>query len=365
MSKKITNNNVPFDMKAASSANPTDKTEESVYTERLNEKGLKIILKYKFDPVMWLQFYEKYSHNPASKRLMRCMVQIGTIDACLRGKYFLPEGEGVNLNKKEMEKISKSTRMYTADNKFKAAPQYDNTVVRVVRGDCLEAALHLKTITIKGKLLNPATLIMASASLPGGGYRSGAGAQEENLHRRTNLFQCLEDPYEMTPNRSWGYPLPEFGGIYVSDAYVLRGSEPRGYPFLEAPQRMSFIAVAAYKSPPTETVNEKYKLSKKIAQHTKKKIQTILNIALDNNHDSIVLGAFGCGAYANPPEHMAELFKEVIQTDFRNCFKAVIFAILDTQSPQDHNPEGNVAPFASVFNTEPIDIDDFIQLKEI
>jgi hypothetical protein len=62
---------------------------------------------------------------------------------------------------------------------------------------------------------------------------------------------------------------------------------------------------------------------------------------------------------------MAELFKEVIQTDFRNCFKAVIFAILDTQSPQDHNPEGNIAPFASVFNTEPIDIDDFIQLKEI
>lgn len=68
---------------------------------------------------------------------------------------------------------------------------------------------------------------------------------------------------------------------------------------------------------------------------------------------------------ANPPEHMAELFKEVIQTDFRNCFKAVIFAILDTQSPQDHNPEGNVAPFATVFNTEPIDIDDFIQLNEL
>lgn len=68
---------------------------------------------------------------------------------------------------------------------------------------------------------------------------------------------------------------------------------------------------------------------------------------------------------ANPPEHMAELFKEVIQSDSRNCFKAVVFAILDTQSPQDHNPEGNVAPFAAVFNTEPIDIDDFIQLTEL
>lgn len=34
------------------------------------------------------------------------------------------------------------------------------------------------------------------------------------------------------------------GGVYVSEAYVIRGSEPRGYPFLETPQRMSFIAVA-------------------------------------------------------------------------------------------------------------------------
>jgi len=51
---------------------------------------------------------------------------------------------------------------------------------------------------------------MASASHPGGGYRKGAGAQEENLHRRTNLFQCLEDPYQLV-NRSWSYPLPQFG----------------------------------------------------------------------------------------------------------------------------------------------------------
>ena len=62
---------------------------------------------------------------------------------------------------------------------------------------------------------------------------------------------------------------------------------------------------------------------------------------------------------------MAELFKEVIQTDFRNCFKAIIFAIIDTQAPQDHNPQGNVTPFASVFNTEAIDIDNFIQLNEL
>jgi hypothetical protein len=38
----------------------------------------------------------------------------------------------------------------------------------------------------------------------------GCGAQEENLHRRTNLFQCLEDSYnELEGKRDWSYPIPE------------------------------------------------------------------------------------------------------------------------------------------------------------
>lgn len=44
-----------------------------------------------------------------------------------------------------------------------------------------------------------------------GGYRKGAGAQEENLHRRTNLYACTDDPYLENPNRRWSYPLAEFG----------------------------------------------------------------------------------------------------------------------------------------------------------
>eukprot|EP00969_Alexandrium_andersonii_P237340 10476359-Alexandrium_andersonii.AAC.1 len=37
-----------------------------------------------------------------------------------------------------------------------------------------------------------AVLNMASSRHPGGGVKSGQGAQEENLHRRTDAFRFLE-----------------------------------------------------------------------------------------------------------------------------------------------------------------------------
>lgn len=83
---------------------------------------------------------------------------------------------------------------------------------------------------------------MASMSNPGGGYRKGSNAQEENLFRRTNLFQCIDDPYQMDQKREWSYPLPEFGGLYIKDAVVFRDSEENGYAFFKHPDSMSFIA---------------------------------------------------------------------------------------------------------------------------
>lgn len=77
-----------------------------------------------------------------------------------------------------------------------------------------------------------------------GGYIKGAGAQEENLYRRTNFFQIVDDPYQQWNSfRNWNYPLPEFGGLYIPNAYVFRKSELNGYAFLEKPEFMSFVAV--------------------------------------------------------------------------------------------------------------------------
>ena len=48
-----------------------------------------------------------------------------------------------------------------------------------------------------------AVLNMANAFKPGGGFRGGAGAQEETLHRRTDLYRLLE---AQRPDKL--YPIP-------------------------------------------------------------------------------------------------------------------------------------------------------------
>jgi len=55
--------------------------------------------------------------------------------------------------------------------------------------------------------------------------------------------------------------------------------------------------------------------------------------------DTIVLGAFGCGAFHNPPDQVARMFKEVLQeSSIQNLYREIIFAIKEEHNaPQDSN----------------------------
>lgn len=108
---------------------------------------------------------------------------------------------------------------------------------------------------------------------------------------------------------------------------------------------MSFLALSAYCSP--SLTKDKQRLIPQIAEKTKRKIRCMLATGLLYGHDSLVLSALGCGAFRNPPLHVAELFKEVLsEEEFVNRYKHISFAILD-----DHNArgQGNYQPFLEVF----------------
>ena len=207
----------------------------------------------------------------------------------------------------------------------------EQTIVEVKDIDCLYAGVELKE-----QGYNPAVLNMASRRNPGGGVVTGAGAQEETLFRRTNLFRSL---YQFAPYaEQYGikrshqqYPLDRnFGGVYTPNAIYFRESKQKGYALLDEPVSLSFITVAGMNRPDLTADGM-------IAEHhigpIKNKIRTIFRMGLVHGHDSLVLGALGCGAFRNPPRHVARLFHEVLdELEFKNKYRLIVFAILD-----DHN----------------------------
>ena len=230
-----------------------------------------------------------------------------------------------------------------------AVQSFNQTVVEVQNIDCLYAGVQLKE-----QGYNPAVLNMASRRNPGGGVATGAGAQEETLFRRTNLFRSL---YQFAPfagmygikSSRYQYPLDRnFGGVYTPGAIYFRESEQKGYALLDNPVSLSFITVAGMNRPDLTADGM-------IADHhvgpIKNKIRTIFRIGLVHGHDSLVLGALGCGAFRNPPRHVARLFHEVMEEpEFKDKYRKIVFAILDDHNAhQSHNPEGNFKPFADEF----------------
>lgn len=223
------------------------------------------------------------------------------------------------------------------------------TTVEVRNTDCLLAAMQLKE-----QGFNPAVLNMASRRVPGGGVLTGAGAQEENLFRRTNLFRSLFQfaPYaeeysvRQSPHQ---YPLdPNFGGVYTPDAICFRESEQSGYALLDNPVSLSFISVAGMNRP---DLTPEGMIAEHHVEPIKNKIRTIFRIGLLHRHDSLVLGALGCGAFRNPPSHVARIFHEVMdEPEIKNKYRRIVFAILDDHNAhKSHNPEGNFKPFAKEF----------------
>jgi uncharacterized protein (TIGR02452 family) len=267
---------------------------------------------------------------------------------CCEQKIYIEKGVSVTLKDPSILPASEFYDHFNEKTKFENEEFYLNkskerciiTELCIYNGDCLEMAIKLKNLGY-----NPAVLNMTSEKSPGGGYKYGAGAQEETLFRRSNYYQILATP-EIKSQR---YPLKPFIGIYSPAVTIFRDTEEKGYAFLSSPVDMSFIAMSAYNKPPLQD----NRLLPETAEYTKQKIRIILHIALVNHHDSIVLSALGCGAYKNPPRHMAELFKEVLQEDlFRGKFKVMVFAIFDDfNAHKEHNPEGNFRPFLETLGT--------------
>lgn len=267
-----------------------------------------------------------------------------TIGIVNEGCYITADDVTVTLGD-DLE-MRQNTRFYTHEFTVMDTPcKTDKTEITVVNNDSINAGLD-----IQRKGYNPIILNFANRRTAGGGVVSGCRAQEETIFRRSNLYrslyQFMPDAEKYNVRKNWRqYPMDkDFGGIYTPYATVFRALD---YSLLEKPEKISFVSVAAMNRP--RLVDGE--IAPELIEGTLNKMRTILRIGLYHGHDAIILGAFGCGAFQNPPKHIAQLFNQVIQEpEFKNKYKKIVFAIIeDHNSYGTINPDGNLQAFINVF----------------
>ena len=57
-----------------------------------------------------------------------------------------------------------------------------------------------------------------------------------------------------------------------------------------------------------------------------KRMRRVLEIAWRKGNEVVILGAFGCGAFRNPPAVVAQAMKTVVQ-EYRKNFETIEFAV--------------------------------------
>ena len=298
-----------------------------------------------------------------AKRVMEAVYR-NNIDVFRHWGYRLPDGRLVGLGDRNAQ--LRGTEVYAKPFDVNDVPaQAEPTKTGCVNADCVDVA---EAMLDSG--LRPAILNLASRRRPGGGYDRGMSAQEETLCRLSTLSQSLYQYYDPkykcvqdaeVPHRFNAYPLDiDFGGIYSPDVMFFRRNLRDGYAFREDPFACGVITVAALSfREPNNYCNEERQYMAGDGGFTPEgdaiqlnKIRTIYRLALKNGHDSVVLGAFGCGVNKLPCDAVADQFRRVLEEpEFKGKFKEIVFAILEGRGSARRPVEeqGKFAPFYEMF----------------
>ncbi len=164
----------------------------------------------------------------------------------------------------------------------------------------------------------PLALNFANGVAPGGGFLHGARAQEEALCRSSALFATLDgDAMYAHHARSGTYESSDWL-ILSPDVPVFRDDQGAA---LDAPWLLSFATCAAPYEPRVG--------QPRAGDLLEARIRRVLDVARAFGYESLVLGAWGCGAFGNDPRRTARDFRAALEGLHAGAFREVVFAITD------------------------------------
>jgi len=175
-------------------------------------------------------------------------------------------------------------------------------------------------------------LNMANPYVPGGAYVEGAVAQEENMFRRTDChLQVGEEEYDKTTDQyrpeTTMLLLAQDGMVYLDvkkPRVCIRGPEDRtshdlGYAWLAEDGVFPFfeLRASAQDLRGGQPFNE---------AEARRRISAQFATLQHHGVKHIVLSAFGCGAFRNPADRVARIYRDEI-LKHGSAFSVIAFAI--------------------------------------
>lgn len=235
---------------------------------------------------------------------------------------------------KSLEETLKSQKLILANEKIenKTTDRSSDAKVVLSKKRTLEAAS-----AYKGKKV--CVLNFASATNPGGGVTKGSNAQEECICRCTGLYLCLNiDEYLdkfFGEHRKANNPIYNDDIIYSPGVDVIKTDtvEPK---LMDENDwfKVNILSCAApnLRDEPSNEMNpnagdKAVKLSdEEYIKIFESRVRKIFEVASAFNNDVLILGAFGCGAFQNPPHLVAKIFNKVMQ-DYLKKFEVIEYAV--------------------------------------
>lgn len=201
-----------------------------------------------------------------------------------------------------------------------------------------------------GRKLGPGKvcgLNFANGVQVGGGYKTGAVAQEEDLCRRipclySSLYKAAQEhcyPFGPSTYVSLQQPGRYSDVLWTPDVTVARLGEKDGFELLPREQQATVSLVAA--AAPNLRFADPRNPEVFIKELMYTAVQTILLAPRVKQPEIsvLVLGAWGCGAFGGDPDQICELFCEaLVKAQLGRLYKEVHFAI-PKFSEEDRNAE--------------------------
>lgn len=228
----------------------------------------------------------------------------------------------------------KGTRLYKEDEEIELPqPAAGPLTVMVSKERSFEAARRMLALCPGERV---AVHNFASATNPGGGVKNGSRAQEEALCRISTLYPVLatkanfRDYYDYHRARHDVRYTDRV--IYTPGIVVLKSDTDAPVTLPEEERCQVDVITCAAPNLRRRLYNEANRGAAAQLSETElfnmhvQRARQMLRAAAANGAKVLVLGAFGCGAFANDPKVVAQAYAKVLP-EFAGYFRHVNFAV--------------------------------------